>query len=263
MNDISILFELQKRGTNKLRNPVIGHRGAAAYAPENTLASFNKAQRLGCDFIEFDVMLSADGHPFVFHDETLKRTTNGRGDFGKVNKEYIQSLDAGRWFSKQFLAEKIPSFSTALMWLLSTHVKANIEIKPYPGTTEQTTIAVLKELNTFWPENRPLPLVSSFDFDALTLCRSLSPELPLGLLLDKWQEDCLKQARNLDCYSIHLSTRAATPERVRAIKAEGFSVYVYTVNRPSQALKLLKWGVDAVFSDYPDLLGFENAILVP
>lgn len=241
-------------------NQVIGHRGASAYAPENTLASFNKALSLGCRIIEFDVMLSADGHPFVFHDEKLKRTTNGRGDFGLVTAEYIQSLDAGRWFSKRFQGEKIPSLLEVLEWMLASNVRANIEIKPYPGTTEATTVAVMSHLNRYWPQDKKLPLVSSFDIGALKLCRSLSPEMPLGFLMDKWEDVGVKLAEKLECYSVHLSTRATTQARVEELKALGFSVYVYTVNRKRKARKLLSWGVDAVFSDYPDLLGKVNVI---
>lgn len=233
---------------------LIGHRGAAAYAPENTLAAFNKAHELGCHFVEFDVMLSADGEAFVFHDEHLKRTTNGRGQFGLVTAEYLRSLDAGRWYSKQFRGEKIPSLHDVIQWLIASKAHANIEIKPYPGQTEQTTIAVLTHINRYWPRDKPLPLVSSFDLEALRLCHSIAPEIPLGLLLDKWQDNWLQLASNLSCYSVHLSWRAATEKRVLAIKQHGYHVYVYTINRKRRALKLFKWGVDAVFSDYPDLL---------
>ena len=110
---------------------LIGHRGACAYAPENPIASFNKAQSLGCRFIEFDVMCSQDGEPFVFHDETLKRTSNGKGDLGLSSADYIQSLDAGSWFSKTFAGEKIPHFKEVLQWLIGNNMQANIEIKPY------------------------------------------------------------------------------------------------------------------------------------
>ena len=233
---------------------LIGHRGAAAYAPENTLAAFDKASALGCHFIEFDVMLSADGEPFVFHDEKLKRTTNGRGNFGLVTAEYIRSLDAGSWYSKQFRGEKIPSLQDAIEWLATSGVQANIEIKPYPGFTEQTTIAVLTHINRYWPQDKKLPLISSFDQSALTLCHQLAPEIPLGLLLDKWHENWLQLASDLQCFSIHLSKRAATASRVSAIKQQGYVVYVYTINRKRKAAKLFEWGVDAVFSDYPDLL---------
>ena len=93
---------------------IIGHRGAAGYAPENTLAAFEKARVLGCHFIEFDVMLSADGEAFIFHDENIKRTTNGRGEFGLLTAEYLRSLDAGHWYAKKFRGEKILSFQDAI-----------------------------------------------------------------------------------------------------------------------------------------------------
>ncbi len=240
-------------------NQIIAHRGASAYAPENTLASFNKAWSMGARMVEFDVMLSADGEPFVFHDDNLRRTTNGCGEFGQMNADYIRSLDAGSWFSEQFAGEKIPSLLTALQWVLSRDIYANIEIKPYPGTTEQTTVAVLTHLNRYWPHGKPFPLVSSFERKALTLCRSLSPEIPLGFLMHEWQEDWLTEARKLSCYSIHLNAKIATKARVQAIKAEGYLVYVYTVNRQRLAHKLFGLGVDAVFSDYPDILGTVNA----
>lgn len=233
---------------------IIGHRGASAYAPENTMAAFDKAMAMGCRCLEFDVMLSNDGEPFVFHDETLKRTTNGRGEIGKVTAEYLQSLDAGRWFASRFRGEKIPHFRDVLQWLTFSDMKANIEIKPYPGTTEQTTIAVLSHINRYWPQSKEMPLISSFDLAALTLCRSLSPEMPLGLLLEGWDKEWLVKAKALQCYSIHFNKRALTEERVKQVKEQGYNVLAYTVNRRRQAKKLLYWGVDAVFSDYPDLL---------
>ena len=232
----------------------IGHRGAAGYAPENTLASFQKAYELGCRYIEFDVMLSADGDAFVFHDNALKRTTNGRGEFGLVTTAYIQSLDAGRWFSKAFKNEPIPSLQETIVWLNAHDMQANIEIKPYPNTMEQTTLAVLSHINRYWAQEKPWPLVSSFDLEALSLCRSLSPEMPLGLLLEKWQDNALKIAHDLQCVSVHLNRRAVTADRVAMLKDAGYLVYVYTVNRRRKARKLLKWGVDALFTDYPDLL---------
>lgn len=233
---------------------IIGHRGASAYAPENTLAAFNKALALGCRYLEFDVMLSADGEPFVFHDNTLKRTTNGHGEVGLVAAEYLHSLDAGRWFSRYFAGEKIPHLSDVLQWLNFTNVQANIEIKPYPGTGQQTTIAVLSLINRYWPVTKPLPLLSSFDWTVLSLCRDLSPEMPLGLLLDRWDDQWSIKAKELQCFSIHPNQRTLTFERVQMIKKQGYLILAYTVNRKRRANKLFEWGVDAVFSNYPDLL---------
>lgn len=241
-----------------LQERIIGHRGASAYAPENTLAAFDKARTLGCRYLEFDVMLSQDGEPFVFHDESLKRTTNGQGDFGLVDAEYLQTLDAGHWFSANYRGEKIPHFRDALCWLDTFNIKANIEIKPYPGQSNETVVAVLAQLNRYWPQTKPLPLLSSFDFSVLTLCRSLAPEMPLGLLLDSWDKDWLEKATDLNCYSVHLNQRQLDAERVAQIKAHPYLLFAYTVNRKRRAQKLFKWGVDAVFSDYPDLLSYSN-----
>jgi glycerophosphoryl diester phosphodiesterase len=233
---------------------IIGHRGASAYAPENTMAAFDKALSLGCRFVEFDVMCSADGEPFVFHDDTLKRTTNGQGEFGTSNASYLQNLDAGTWFSRQYKGEKIPHFKDVLEWLSFSDVQANIEIKPYPGMVEQTTIAVLSHIHRYWPQSKELPLVSSFDWDALLLCRSIAPEMPLGFLMHVWDPQWLQKAQQLECYSLHLNRKIVNPERIKIIKDNGFLVFTYTVNRKRLANKLFNWGVDAVFSDYPDLL---------
>lgn len=239
----------------ELTSPVIAHRGASAYAPENTLAAFNKALSLGACCLEFDVMCSADGEVFVIHDNNLKRTTNGRGKVEVAQSTYMETLDAGRWFSKQFTGEKVPHFRDALNFLSFAGLQANIEIKPTPGSTEQTTTAVLRLINRHWPQDKPLPLISSFDWDVLALCQSIAPEMPLGLLMDVWRDDCVIQAEKYGCLSVHVNRKLLTEGRVKLIKDAGFKLYVYTVNRKKQALKLLGWGVDAVFSDYPDLLG--------
>ncbi len=235
-------------------NKIIAHRGASAYAPENTMAAFNKAFVLGARFFECDVMLSADNQLVVFHDETLKRTTSGRGCVSASSLESLQKLDAGTWFSKRFAGEKIPLLSELLQWLVFTDTNANIELKPNSGTWQKTTMEMLSQLYKHWPANKPLPLISSFEWEALQLCRSLAPEMPLALLLDTWETNWLEKAKELRCYSIHFNRKALNAERVQAIKGAGFFLFAYTVNRKRQAKKLFEWGVDAVFSDYPDLL---------
>lgn len=238
----------------QINKGIIAHRGASAYAPENTIAAFDKALALGSSFMEFDVMLSADEVPFIFHDESLKRTTNGRGEFGQMSAAHLKTLDAGAWFSKDFRHEKIPTFQEVLEWLTFADINANIEIKPYPGTVEKTTIAVLTQLTRYWPRSKPLPLISSFDYNVLILCRTIAPEIPLGFLMDQWDDQWMQKARELQCFSIHCNKQGLTAQRVQAIKEAKYALFVYTVNRKKQAKTLLNWGVDAVFSDYPDLL---------
>lgn len=244
-----------------MKQIVIGHRGASAYAPENTMAAFQKAQDMGCRFIEFDVMLSVDDELVVFHDETLERTTNGRGKVALATLDYLRSLEAGRWVSKTFAGEKIPSLQETIAWLSASSMHANIEIKPDKARIHETTAAVLSEITRYWPHNKSAPLVSSFEREALVLCRSLAPELPLGALIDTWEETAVQFARELQAYSVHLNQRIVTEKRVATLKEEGFVVYVYTVNKRRQAKTFFQWGVDAVFSDYPDLMNKTSRFL--
>ncbi len=231
--------------------PIIGHRGVAALAPENTLESFALAHHYGLKSVEFDVVLSADGEAFVFHDLTLNRTTNGQGDIGLVSAEYLKTLDAGSWFSSQFKGAKIPTLRETLLWLRAHNMSANIEIKPFPGSTPETVHTVLDQLDELWPTEKPLPLISSFESDVLHLCRKLHPHLPLGYLLDKWHPEELDFAESLNCVSMNLNHLIASPLRIQTLKQRGFWVYVYTVNHQFLISRYFGWGVDGVFSDYP------------
>jgi glycerophosphoryl diester phosphodiesterase len=233
---------------------VIGHRGAAGYAPENTIASFEKAYQLGCRCIEFDVMLSADEEAFIIHDEHLSRTTNGKGDVGQVSAAYMRGLDAGRWFSEDFKGEKIPTLQESIDWLILKDMKANIEIKPYPHTAEKTTRVVIKLIEEQWPKHLDFPLISSFDVSVLELSFALAPSIPRGLLLHRWRHDWRQLAARMCCFSVHLNSSIVTKTRIHLIKAEGYQVYVYTVNKRHKAALLFELGVDAVFTDFPDLL---------
>lgn len=234
--------------------PLIAHRGAAPYAPENTFAAFEKARELGARSIEFDVMMSADGELFVFHDTTFKRTSNGRGQFGDSSSDYIATLDAGSWFSQRFHEEKIPTLKEALRWFARHSMHANIELKPLPGRTDDTTTAVLSCINQCWSDDAPPPLVSSFDEQALLLCSRLSPELPLGLLLLGWKKDWLSKLQHVNGVSVHLPKHVVNQERIQAIKDEGYAVCIYTVNSKKWARRFWEWGADAIISDYPDLM---------
>ena len=190
----------------------------------------------------------------MIHDESLKRTTNGRGEVGVVTADYLDSLDAGKWFSGRFRGEKIPHLSDVLKWLNFSNVQANIEIKPYVGMAQQTTVAVMSCINRYWSQEKNLPLISSFNLEALEWCRTLAPEMPIGLLLHEWDENWLDMAQDLACYSVHLNRKIIKQERIKVIKENGYFLLVYSVNRKRQAKKLIDWGVDALFSDYPDLL---------
>jgi glycerophosphoryl diester phosphodiesterase len=234
---------------------LMAHRGASPYAPENTIAAFEKARELGARAIEFDVMMNAEGDLFVFHDDMLKRTSNGVGKFVDASTAYITSLDAGSWFAPRFCDETIPTLSEALVWCSKHKMQVNLEIKPLSGQTEAITAAVLACLNRYWPGSQTLPLVSCFDYKVLKLCAGLLPELPLGVLVKRWHKTAWRDAaEDVNGFSVHLPRHVVTRERIQAIKQAGYAVCIYTVNSKKMTKLFWTWGADSVLSDYPDLM---------
>jgi glycerophosphoryl diester phosphodiesterase len=228
---------------------VIGHRGICAYAPENTLASLEKAAELGIAWIEFDVMLTQDGEAIVFHDETLNRTTNGKGLIAETTLAEIATLEAGAWFSPAFSGEKVPTFVSYLKKAAALNLGINVEIKPTAGTDADTAKKVVELLRQYWPNTAPSPLISSFSVAALTAARALDKNFQLGLLLDSWLDDWQKICAELQCVSLHMDHTLLSIEKVQQLKRWVNYVLAYTVNNSARAEQLFAMGVDAVFSD--------------
>lgn len=233
---------------------VIGHRGAAAYAPENTLVSFQAAIDLGCKFIEFDVTQSVDGELFVFHDTLLSRTTNGVGNIAKVQSGYIKKLDAGSWFSKKYIGEGIPTLKDAIFWSNQKDVRVNIEIKPSSGQVFSIARSCLSLIKKHWSFEKELPLISSLNYHVLQVCRKLDAQIPLAFVINAWPRNWLKLMESINCKTLNINRKIADKRRVKQAIEHGITVNIFTVNRRSQAKKFFNWGVTSVFSDHPDLL---------
>ena len=232
---------------------VIGHRGAAGLAPENTLASLRRAKIEGAAWVEFDVMLSADGIPILFHDDTVNRTTNGRGKIANLSLEEIQSLDAGCWFSKEFQGERVPTFRDAIFEIKALGLGANVEIKPSPGAGAETAKATCALVLSDWPGSLPPPVISSFDTSAMAVARDLSPDIERAMLFGKLPKNWKSIVEDLDCQAVHMSTKYVTRANVDAIRRHGFPVRVYTVNDAARGQDLRDMGVASIFTDRPDL----------
>ncbi len=233
---------------------IIAHRGASAYAPENTLSAFKQAKVLGASMVEFDVMLEASGIPIVIHDFDLKRTTSGKGKVTETNYQKIRELDAGRWFSKRYQGEHIPKLEEVLELLGDIKLNANIEIKSSNQRQSETAQNVLSVINQCWPMHLEEPIISSFDFEVLARIREISPDTRIGLLFDTWQADWLDKVKEFNAVSVHFNHRQLNKKRIEEIKQHDVLLLAYTVNRARRAVKLLGLGVDAIFTDYPDLL---------
>lgn len=225
--------------------PVIGHRGACAHAPENTLASFAKAAELGCAMVEFDVRLSADGVPVVFHDNRLERCTNGRGPVGRLTLDQLRRLDAGG-------GQAIPTLAEVLTLCDARGLGVNMEIKPDRGTGSATAAAALAVARQAW--RGPPPLVSSFDGDALAAARDLMPVWPRSLLVERVPAAWPELIRRYACVALAAHHRALPALVAAQLTGAGLAVLAYTVNRPGRAARLWRRGISAVFCDAPDRL---------
>lgn len=231
--------------------PLIGHRGIAGLAPENTLASFRAAAALGVEMVEFDVRLSADGQPVVFHDDTLERTTDGTGAVAAHGLAELKRLDAGAWFSPQFGGERIATLDEVLLLCLELGLGINLEIKPDCGREVETARMALDRAGRLWPGSVRMPLVSSFIGDCLAVAQDVAPSWPRGLLVEEVPEDWRARAAKYGCLTIHADHRRLDRAQVSEITESGRSVLAYTVNDGVRVLALREMGICSIFSDYP------------
>jgi glycerophosphoryl diester phosphodiesterase len=232
---------------------VIGHRGAAAHAPENTLAGFHAAKVLGCAWVEFDVRLTADGALVVCHDDKLDRTTDGHGRISKLPFAALQAFDAGRWFTARFAGERIPTLDAALGLCRELGLGVNVEIKAERGRASATAAAVADCLDRF-ADPLPSVLISSFLPDAMATAAEQMPDIPRGMLWRKPPRGWRQIAANFDCATIHLGQADVTQAIAAQVCEAGYPLLVYTVNDPARARQLFGWGVTSVFSDTPDII---------
>ena len=235
---------------------VFAHRCGGALAPENTLAGLRIAARLGLRAVEFDVMLSADGSPWLLHDETLARTTDGFGRVCEADDAQLRCLDAGAHQHPAFAGEPVPTLESAAVACRQLGLLANVEIKPAAGFEALTGEVVARSVRALWPGD-DLPLVSSFSEMALATARAAVPELPLGCLYKRPPSDWLARVRQFGAVTLHCDAAFLDDEVLREARAAGIPVLCYTVNDPSIAAALYRRGVAAVFSDRIDCLAEE------
>lgn len=235
----------------------IAHRGAGTLAPENTLAAFRLGWAHGLRMAECDVKLSADGVPYLLHDATLERTSNGQGPASALPWAALAQLDAGSWHSPAFAGEALPSLAAVAHCCLTHGCALNIEIKPNPGQDADTGRVVAQAAAHLWAAASTPPLLSSFSETALVAARQAAPDLPCALLLDHWPDDALDRAHRLGCVALVVQHRLWTEARVLAAHALGLRTLSYTVNDLAVATLLLSWGMDGLITDAVDLLPAE------
>ena len=239
----------------------IAHRGAGDLAPENTLAAFRLGASHGYRMFECDVKLSADGVPFLMHDATLQRTTNGLARLGSaasmVGGDHpwgaLSQLDAGSWHSRAYAGEPLPSFEAIARYCLASGYFLNIEIKPTPGLERQTGEAVAQHAARLWQGAAVPPLLTSFKPDALDAARQAEPGLPRGLLLHSLPKGWREIAVELECVAVICNHALWDKASVAQARDAGLRTLSYTVNDEWAAQRLLDLGTDTIITDRVDL----------
>lgn len=234
----------------------IAHRGAGKIAPENTLVAFRVGASFGYRMFECDVKLSSDGVPFLLHDDTLQRTTNGRGVAGDMPWEALSRLDCGAWHSRAYAGETLPNFDAIAAYCLANHLMLNIELKPTEGGAaieRLTGEVVAARAEALWADTAIKPLLSSFKPESLAGAKIVAPKLPRGLLLDELWCDWLETAIDLQCVTVICNHKLWNTETVAAVKAQGMRCLSYTVNDDKEAKRLFDLGTDGIITNRIDL----------
>ena len=230
----------------------IAHRGAGKLAPENTLAAFRFGASFGYRAFECDVKLSADGIPFLLHDDTLQRTTNGHGLAAQFTWSELSRFDAGTWHGRGYAGEPLPSLETICRYCRGNDFALNIEIKPTPGAEQETGRIVAERAAALWRGAARPPLLSSFQPASLAAAMLAAPELPRALLLDALRPGWLQLSRALGCVAVVSAYSLIDVDVLTQIRDAGMHALVYTVNDPAEAERLELLGIDAIITDAVD-----------
>jgi glycerophosphoryl diester phosphodiesterase len=228
---------------------VIGHRGAAGVAPENTLAAIRAAKVAGAGWVEFDVKLTRDQRPILKHDERLERTTSGFGLVAHATLDEISRLCAGSWFHPEFAGERVPTLEEALALCAELGLGVNLEIKPCGGREAATARVAVETLIRHWPGHLPTPLISSFQPAALAVAREVAPEIPRGYLSHNLPRSWRAIMAAHDCATLHLNHRRVSRRQIERLVATGVPLLLFTVNDPGRAQKLLALGAQTMITD--------------
>lgn len=222
----------------------IAHRGARGYEPENTLKSFQKALDLNADGIELDVHLSSDGNLIVIHDDTIDRTTNGKGLVNTFSLSELQS----------FLIEdqyKIPTLKEVLD-LVNKKCLINIELKGL-GTASKV-VALIEEYIAEKDRNYSHFIISSFDWNMLLETSNLNSNIAIGVLTEEDLDKALAFAEVIKARAINPDYVLLNEEKTKKIQDKGFLVLPWTVNTEEDIQKIKSYNVDGIISDFPDRL---------
>jgi glycerophosphoryl diester phosphodiesterase len=244
---------------------IIAHRGASARAPENTLAAFRAAMALGADGIELDIQMTRDGQIVVIHDETVERTTDGRGRVSELTLAEIRRLDAGSWFNRayprrartEYIGARVPTLSDVLALVGPTPLVLCIELKPLGERGLRMIEATLAAVTDAGMQDRVV--YASFDHEMMKQLARLAPGAPTAVLYDPRKMrtrgmagEIIRRAEDASARWVSLHYSLARPRIVAAVRRAGLGTAVWTVNSGVLSRWLAALGVDALITNRPD-----------
>lgn len=226
---------------------IIAHRGASGYEPENTLRSFTKAITMEVDMIELDVYICKSGQPVVIHDDTIDRTTNGKGRVEDLTYDQLKKYDAGK---KEHIPLLRDVFDLVAKW--NKNMVINIELKG------NGTVKPVAELIKVYVKNGKLSyknfIVTSFDHYKVKEFHDELPQVKTGVLFEGNPIDLADIAKKAGADYAVMYYEWLTPKFIADAHKKGVKVFVYTVNTKELAQKMQKMGADGIITDYPDIL---------
>lgn len=228
---------------------IIAHRGAAAIAPENTLAAMRLSFERGVDFVEADLHLSADGVPVLMHDPTVDRTTNGSGAVANLTLAELQTLDAGSWFGAEYAGERVPTLEQFLDELTPTNSRALIELK---GQWEDEQIEhAVQLLGDRYLVDRVA--FESFEIENLQRLERLAPEFARVMLTREWNREVLAEAAALKVSAVGARNKIFRENfpLIEEARTLGIGTMMYTLNTQKGWTKAKERGIDLIITDDP------------
>jgi glycerophosphoryl diester phosphodiesterase len=231
---------------------IIAHRGYSAKYPENTLAAFRACANLSIYGVEFDVHLTKDQQVVVIHDEAINRTSNGIGFIKDMTLQELRQFDYGGWFSEEFKGEKIPTLQEVLNVFRGTDFRVNIELKSDIFVYDRLEELVLQEVELLQMMDQVI--ISSFDHEAVARVARLAPNVENATLFVNTILNVADYQQSIPAKALHVALPSAVRRPIAEAIEKGSLVRVYTVNNVEHALLLMNTGVDAIFTDEPELM---------
>ena len=231
---------------------IIGHRGASAVAPENTMAAFREAIAVGADGIEFDVRLTLDGVPVVTHDSTLRRTGKLNQRVADLSWQEINKVDVGSWFAPRFANETVPSLRELFTLFQSNNASLYLEMKcDSPGEYKPLAEACCRMIEEYSFKERVV--VECFQLSALEILKAIDSEIKTAALFDRvfTDQSVITRATEIGAMAVALHHRLARKALVEKSKQAGLHVAVWTVDDPTWVGRAQDIGIDALITNDP------------